>query len=420
MIMADVVQLEIKQVDMLVDTQSCVNFFERQILHQLGYWGRHEAIKKNEFNILDRRRESILNVITFGLELKEAWPLVYDLILAFTRYMERRGHWQVWNTLLSRAIELANQVGDTAGAMTLSVLLARLYNRQSRPEETIYYYRQAIHLARQGGNQYEEARACSNLGYLYVTRGQWWRAEVLCCHALIIFEALKSEHGQAHTHNHLGVLYTRRRIWGQAEDHLQRACILWKSMNDLHGLIYGFENLGLLFNEMRQPDVALIHLEKALEQARNTGEESELGTIWMNMGITYRQNGDLKQAKAYIKQAEAIFYKFSNSLGLAQVWDNLGMVYFRQRKWTEADHYLKTSLEKYRALKNWDGEIKVLLNIIEYELEQENQAQVAIQLDEIEVLVRHYTQSGQQDYLNQRLEEYRGRLLEKPGKPLVL
>jgi hypothetical protein len=38
-------------------------------------------------------------------------------------------------------------------------MLARLYQRQSRPEETVRYYRRVIRLARQTNNQFEEARA---------------------------------------------------------------------------------------------------------------------------------------------------------------------------------------------------------------------------------------------------------------------
>ncbi|MEZ4869542.1 MAG: hypothetical protein R3C14_49920 [Caldilineaceae bacterium] len=93
----------------------------------------------------------------------------------------------------------AQRTKDVGGETTLSALLAKLCQRQSRPQETVLYYRRVIRLAVQSDNRYEEARACSNLGYRFIDQGHWWRSEVLSCHALAIFEELASQHGRAHT-----------------------------------------------------------------------------------------------------------------------------------------------------------------------------------------------------------------------------
>ena len=395
----------------LTDRQSCLNFFEQQTLHQLKLWREHPAIQTLEIATLDRRRDSILSVISFGLKLQEAWPLVSALMLAFTDFMERRGYWQMWSDLLKRAIVMADRMRDRDTVITLTALLARLYNRQSRPKETIYHYRRVIRMARQAGNRFEEARACSNLGYIYTDEmGQWWRAEVLCCHALAIFEELGNEHGQAHTENHLGVLYTRQHMWDKAEHHLKQACAIWQDMEDAHSLIHGLVNLGMLYVDWNNPLEALIYLEKAVHQVTLTGEEAELGNIWNNMVIAHRQNGDLEQAKACAKQAEDIFRKFSNSLGLAQVWDNLGVVYLLQNKGKEAFHFLEVSLETYHHLNNWGGQIKVLLNIVEHELVSKNVTQTTLRLNELETLVTQHTHGVQQNNLRQRINEYHRRL----------
>ncbi|MEM7346763.1 MAG: hypothetical protein AAF485_21175, partial [Chloroflexota bacterium] len=74
-------------------TQQASSYFEAQIRQRLAYWGKHKAVATLDIDTLDRRRDSVLNVISFGLELQDAWPLVRDLMLAFTRFMERRGHW---------------------------------------------------------------------------------------------------------------------------------------------------------------------------------------------------------------------------------------------------------------------------------------------------------------------------------------
>lgn len=164
------------------------NALQPVVRHSLNYWANQEAVQAVAVTILDQERDGILQTLFFGLEMAEVWPLVKALVIAFTPYMERRGHWEIWNRLLSQAIERAQGIHDSEGELTLMSLLARLYQRQSRPKEVAYYYRRVIHRARQRGSRFETARACSNLGYLYIDEGHWWRSEVLGCYALQIFK----------------------------------------------------------------------------------------------------------------------------------------------------------------------------------------------------------------------------------------
>ena len=187
----------------------CLDFFQQMILNGLRYWQEHPAIQTLDDSVLERERDGILNALTRGLEFEPAWPLVRKLIDKLAAYMERRGYWTVWRTVLVQAIALSQRVGDVAGETTITALLARLSQRQSRGKDVVRYYRRAMRLAKQNDNQYELARACCNLGYYYIDASRWWRSEVLSLRALEIFEALDSDHGRAHTHNHLGLLYTR-------------------------------------------------------------------------------------------------------------------------------------------------------------------------------------------------------------------
>ncbi len=90
--------------------------------------------------------------------------------------MERRGYWETWSQLLERAVSIARQAKDTNSAITLSALLGRLLQRQSYLVQAIIQYRRVIRLAREVGYEFEVARACTNLAYLYIEHGHWWRA----------------------------------------------------------------------------------------------------------------------------------------------------------------------------------------------------------------------------------------------------
>jgi tetratricopeptide (TPR) repeat protein len=394
-------------VSVLANNQSHADFFRRRILINAQYWHAYVSDKATDISALDSERELVIKAIAFALDIREAWPSVYGLLVTYASYMERRGHWETWQQLLNRAVKIAQKIEDITAVITLSALLARLLQRQSQLKQASGYYHQVIRLARHSKNLYEEARACTNLGYLYVEDGHWYRAEALCCHALIMFEAINSDHGRAHTENHLGLLYTRQYLWDKAQHYLERACALWQATEDHHGLMRGFINLGMLYDHMRHPREALFFLEKALQEAQLTGEEVEIGKIYKNMSVAYQQNGESVQAEKYAWQAEVIFRRFSNTLDLALTWINLGLIYIDQQKWKEAREYLEAALESCRNLKNEHGQIEALIGLIEYELAQGNKQKATTKLNELERLIQLYNGRTQPHHLQSLLLKYR-------------
>lgn len=391
----------------LANGQNFSGLFRHYVLANVQYWQKYVTQQSTDIAALDRERDRILKAISFALDLEIAWPCVYQVIVTFSSFMERRGYWESWNRLLDQALKVAQRLEDVAKATTLSALLARLLQQQSRIGPAIVQHRHTVRLARQIGNRFEEARACTNLGFLYIEQGQWHRAEVLCCHALNIFETINSDHGRAHTENHLGVLYTRKCFWDKAEQHLERACAIWQTMADNHGLMRGFINLGLLYNQMECSKKSLDYLKKALHQARITGEEIELGLIYLNMGVAYRLSGEPVQAEAQARQAEAIFRQSSNPIGLALAWISLGGAYIDQKIWNKARRYLEAGLDACRKLKNEYGEIEALIGVVEYELARENQQLATEQLNELENLSQSRNWDARYPYLQSRLIKYR-------------
>lgn len=386
------------------------SLFRRRILTNVHYWRNFVAGHTGDVPALDGEREGIIKAITFGLDLAEAWPPVAELMTHFSSHVERRGTWEGWNGLLERAIEQAEQVGDLAAAVHLSTLLARLCQRQSRLAETIRQYRQIIRLARRLGDEFSLARACTNLGYLYIERYQWQRAEILCCHALAIFERLNSDHGCAHTENHLGILYTWQGRWEQGIARLERACAIWEGMGDQHGLMRGFINLGMLYDEMKRPDEALFFLERALQQAKLTGEEVERGKIYRNMGLAYQLKGQLEKAEMYLRLAEVTFRRYSDSPNLAALENNLIELYLDWGKLPEVYLHLEANLEACRCLNNKYAEIETMVYFVRYELLRGERQQANVWLQEVLSQLNQHDPVKQYYQLYRKVEELRRRL----------
>jgi len=395
----------------LTSGQNFSGLFCHYVLANVQYWHEYVTQQSTDIAALDRERNRILKAISFALNLEIAWPCVYQVIVIFSSFMERRGYWESWNRLLDQALKVAQRLEDEAKAVTLSALLARLLQQQSCFRQAIACHRYTIRIARQIGDRYNEARACSNLSYLYIETGRWYRAEVLGCHALAIFEQLDDKHGRAHTENHLGILYSQQGRWEQARWRLERACALWQVMDDNNGLMRGFINLGMLYNEMEQPAESLSYLERALKLAKLTGEEVEIGAIYLNMGSAYQLTGDFTQAEACAWQAEAIFRRLSYSILLAEVWHNLGVVYTSQRRWADAHRYLEAAREAWRS-QNKYYETRILKAMVEYELARDNRSGAMVRLNELECLINQHEQDARYHHLQMLVGRYRDRLAQ--------
>lgn len=382
--------------------------FRNLIRHNLS---RFEAeLTTNKLTTIQKKPTQAIRVLQRAVAIDELWSPAQNLIADLAPLMERWGQWEGWQQLLSQSLHHAQNGSGSGQIVTLHVLSARLAQRQHHLAEVINHYRQAIRLGKRLHKPIVVATACTNLGYLYTELGQWWRAEILCCHALAIFEQHHHQHGLAHTHNHLGVLYMWLRQWEAAQQHLDQACTIWQANKDAHGLMRGQLNLGLLHNENGQPQIARCHLELALQQAQQIGEQSEQAKIYNNIGISYRLEQQFSQAEACYWQAATIFQERFNLLGLAQITNNLGIIYTIQQKWDEAKQYLEQSLDYYALLQNSYQIIQVRLDRIALALAQQQRVEVITALNEVIQRLEPYQANSTYQHLHQRVKLYQTQL----------
>ena len=386
------------------------SFFQGCVERMLLYWRDHQALASIDIVVLDRERQRILKNIALGLELQPLWPLVKPLVIAFAPYMERRGHWDAWHSVLEQAIRMAQRAGDIESETTLTAFLARVCQRMSRYDEVVRYYRRVIRLAKVTGNRFEEARACSNLGYYYIDGGRWWRSEVLSCHALVIFKELESDHGRAHTHNHLGVLYTRERQFHLADNHLRIACEIWIRIHDQHSLLRGYLNRSLLYIDMEKPREAQRILTESLLLAENTGDNAEIGTIQNNIGLAFISTSQYPEALEHLRIAEKIFLTSQNSRMRARVYQNIGLVHLHQHQWGKALSALEFALTEIQLTNDTEAEIKIRFDLAEYALQQNNTPFALIQLMEINRLSALINTETTQTYYLKQLTEFNDRV----------
>lgn len=347
----------------------------------------------------DEERVQACHILDFGLRTTESWTSTSQLMVALAPYMERSGQWESWQQFLERAIATAQRLGDTDHEITLTALLARLYQRRGEVPAMVRTYRRVIRLARRHNNRFELARACSNLGYHFIERGYLWRAELLSYYALAIFTELQSNHGRAHTHNHLGILLTRQYEWSKAEEHLLAACTIWQTSQDQYGLMRGHGNLGFLYNEMARYADSIYHSAVALELAESLGEEPLISSFASNLSFSQLKLGNVAAAQELADRAEAIFTQFADQRGLAQIAHTRGLIALHEKNYTQAQAHINYALS---ALTEYYQIIQVKFTKIKLEIHLQNYQVAQKVLAEIEsLLTKHLPRNALPFYTDQ-------------------
>lgn len=363
------------------------------------------TVRAVETRLPDEERVQACHVLDFGLRAPDAWPQARDLTVALASYMERSGQWELWEQLLRQALATAQRLGDTAQEITVTALLARLYQRRGDAQAMVRHYRQVIRVARRSGNRYELARACSNLGYYYIERGHLWRAEVLSLTALAIFDELASDHGRAHTHNHLGILFTRQYDWMKAKEHLIAACTIWQASQDQYGLMRGHGNLAFLAVETASYADLIYHSAIALDLAEKLGDESLIGTFASNLSFGHLKTDNLPKAKQFANLAEKVFKQYSDRLGLARSAHTNGLIAIDERNYLQAQEQINYALNALTELHNHYFLFQVKLTKIHLETQLQNYAIANQELTELDTLItKHLVGNALKIYTDKLLE----------------
>ncbi|MEM7531894.1 MAG: tetratricopeptide repeat protein [Chloroflexota bacterium] len=390
-------------------------------LRNLQYWQDVIEVNSADLKQLDTDRQGILKAIRLGLEaqgpnVKPVHETAYNLITAFAFYMEWRGHWDEWHRVMEKSIGDAERFGSFKVRSSLSGIFARLLNRQNNYRKAATHYYNAVRFARKIDDKFYEAQAYTNLGYLYIRSEHWWRSEVLCQHALNLFDSLAHEVGYAHTKNHLGILSIRLGKWRGAQEHFEQACAFWRKNKDEHGLVGGYINISQLLNEMHSLNVpfgmnVFDYLQKALEGAKRSGNDVFMGATYLNMSDAYRLNGLTTDASRCLELAEKIYENLADSYHLAVIMDSWGLLYLEQSKWSKAKEHFEQALGKWQELDDLYHETRTRIYLIQYELAHGKTENARTRVHHLESMFNQYPQTRLYHWHHTRLAQLRQNII---------
>jgi predicted ATPase/class 3 adenylate cyclase len=171
----------------------------------------------------------------------------------------------------------------------------------------------------------ELLRECASL---QIDRFEWAEVRRWASEALILFQQLGDEGGQADASNLLGLAARREKNFAEARRYFALALAQYSRLVDKVGVAMIRSNLGRVECEDEQGSKveAASHLLEALRLHREIGDQRGIAEALTNLGALAQEQGDLDEAWNYYEEALQFEQELRHVFGIGRALSNLGEV----------------------------------------------------------------------------------------------
>ena len=177
------------------------------------------------------------------------------------------------------------------------------------------YLKEALVITKEIGNKKGEASSYGNLGSLFQSVGEYGKAEEYLQKALAIRKEIGDKKGEASSYGKLGTVFQSVSEYGKAEEYLQKALAIRKEIGDKEGEATSYGNPGTVFQSFGEYGKAEEYLKIALAMKKETGDKQGEASCYQFLGTVFRHLGECAKAKEYHEKALVM----SNDIGFAEL-----------------------------------------------------------------------------------------------------
>ena len=202
--------------------------------------------------------------------------------------------------------------------------------------------------------------------------------------ALEIFRTNKNSQAEADVLDNIGLTYTFLGDSLQALQSFQQALVIREPLKQPKGWGMTLSNLGYAYSLLENYDEALKQLAFALSKTQASRDRRFEAYTLVWMGMVYAELKDARKALDSYERALAIQQEagFEDRRGQAITLDKMGEALARSRDWPAALERYGKALERWREIKDSQGEALTLYGIAKVEFEQQNLANARDRVEE--------------------------------------
>jgi tetratricopeptide (TPR) repeat protein len=266
---------------------------------------------------------------------------------------------------------LKTEHDDTNKINTLNILTEKLL-RIGKYDTSLTYANNAQTLAEKLGFKKGKARACQNIGVIYLYKSIYPKALEYCNKALVINQEIENKNGTANDLGNIGVIYYYQSNYPKALEYYEKALVINQKIGNKNGIIRNLGNIGGIYEDQGNYPMSLEYYFKALAIEQKIGNKNFIASDLGNIGLVYNDQGNYLKALDFDNKALAINREIGNKNGIAINLGNIGIIYYAQRNYSKALEYDDKALAMFQEIENKTGIANNLANIGNIYADQRN------------------------------------------------
>ena len=216
-------------------------------------------------------------------------------------------------------------------ALPYLLMAAEKATGQHAPWEAFEYYRCALDVVESmkdsEDNKKRKLEIIMTLGDNCYLRGEWDEALGYYKQALGLCEDVGDEKREAEVYRNIGRVHRNRNEWEKAITFFNIGKDLSQNIKDYHIMADIYYNLGSISDETGELTEARKHYGKCMDLAVNIGDSPEIAEAYLGIGRLHARKSDFKEYIEAIMKAVAILEKTHELGELSKAYANLGETY---------------------------------------------------------------------------------------------
>jgi len=273
-------------------------------------------------------------------------------------------------TLFANALRASRALADSNEIAKSLNGLGTTYYFQSRFEETLQHWRQALSINRSLGNPTAISTNLNNIAIVHARQGRYDKALPWYRKSLELAREQNDQDGIASSLNNIGLLYQNQGQYEDALRYYQKSLSIEREQGDRDGIAASLNNIGLVHENQGRYEDALDHYQRSLTLERELGDRSGIASTLNNVGLIYKNLGRYDDALARYRESLALQRELGDRGGVASALSNIGYLHFRQGRLSEALRQYRKGLSIERKIDDRDGVAQTLSTIGEVREQQ--------------------------------------------------
>jgi len=282
---------------------------------------------------------------------------------------------------LQKALNISRKSGFARGTLMTYKNLGQVYFHEKKYQESINYYRLALHIAESIYQAPEIASISVSLGKAFNIIGDRENALYYLDKAKRHYTLISDTEGLYETLQTISLVYQSHNEYYHALNYGLEALKISKSVDNNEKMVLSMGNLGQIYALLHQSEKALEYYLSAVSHAETGPPSAYLPILYIKTGTLYRDIHNWQQAVNYLLKAYGLFSQSGNKDGMIAALAEIGITYKNIRENNKALNYFLRARTIAEQENNFSRIVMMNREIADIHIQQKNLHKALVYLD---------------------------------------